>query len=161
MEKFNYSPLKYLGYAIGFQEVPNEISLIFNISNCPYKCNGCHSKYLWENKGNILSNDFESIFNYYKEYITCVCIMGGDWNYIDILTISNICHKNKIKICLYSGNNNINKKYFKILDYYKVGEYNKNLGGLDYSTTNQKFYKIVNNKIEDITSIFTKKGSLT
>ena len=43
--------LKYANFDIVFQEVPEEVTLAINISNCPNQCPGCHSKYLWENKG--------------------------------------------------------------------------------------------------------------
>ena len=56
--------LKYINYDIVFQEVPNEISLVFNISGCPHKCEGCHSKYLWEYTGNLI--DYLKIGPYVK-----------------------------------------------------------------------------------------------
>ena len=49
--------LKYLGYSIVFQEVPDEVTLAINISGCPHKCEGCHSKYLWEYDGHYVSDD--------------------------------------------------------------------------------------------------------
>lgn len=42
---------KYVDYDIVFQEVPGEVSLALNISNCPFKCEGCHSPHLRENIG--------------------------------------------------------------------------------------------------------------
>lgn len=70
--------LKYKGYAIVFQEVPNEITLAINICGCPHKCKGCHSQYLWLDDGDILEKDLNDIIDKYKDYITCVCFMGGD-----------------------------------------------------------------------------------
>ena len=35
--------LKYSNYEITFAEVPDEISLCINLTNCPHKCIGCHS----------------------------------------------------------------------------------------------------------------------
>ena len=37
--------LKYANFDIVFQEVPDEVTLAINISNCPNQCVGCHSKY--------------------------------------------------------------------------------------------------------------------
>jgi len=36
-------PLKYTGYAVTLAEVPEEISLTITISNCAFRCHGCHS----------------------------------------------------------------------------------------------------------------------
>ena len=35
--------LKYLNCQVTFAEVPDEISLCINITNCPNRCPGCHS----------------------------------------------------------------------------------------------------------------------
>ena len=157
----SYNPLKVISYTIGFQEVPNETSLILNISGCPYKCRGCHSDYLWEDKGDILNeHSLNNFMSHYNNYITCICFMGGDWSYNDIKNLSNIIHNLGIKVCLYSGNSKVNANYFSFLDYYKVGNYNETLGGLDNINTNQVFYKIENKGkiITDITYEFQKKG---
>ena len=39
--------LKYVNTDIVFQEIPDEVTLAVNISNCPCRCPGCHSQYLW------------------------------------------------------------------------------------------------------------------
>ena len=57
--------LKYASYAVVMQEVPNEISLAINISDCPYRCKGCHSQYLWEYTGAYLTNNLEKLLNMY------------------------------------------------------------------------------------------------
>ena len=74
------NPLKYLGYNIVFQEVPNEVSLAINISNCPHRCKNCHSSYLWNDAGNLVTDDLAYLLNKYEKYISCVCFMGGDQN---------------------------------------------------------------------------------
>ena len=38
--------LKYVDSQITFREIPDEITLCINISNCPFRCKGCHSKEL-------------------------------------------------------------------------------------------------------------------
>lgn len=35
--------LKYSNYEVTFAEVPDEISLTLNLTNCPYMCENCHS----------------------------------------------------------------------------------------------------------------------
>ena len=35
--------LKYAGYDIVFQEIPDEVTLAISLTNCPNRCPGCHS----------------------------------------------------------------------------------------------------------------------
>lgn len=151
--------LKYANCYIGYQEVPNEITLCINISGCPHHCEGCHSQYLWEYEGNYISDDIDTLQDKYKGMITCICFMGGDQNLeelTELLLKSKYLYK--LKTCVYSGTDNIQifNDILLYLDYLKIGRFNINLGGLDKQTTNQKFYKVNNYKLEDITNIFIK-----
>lgn len=144
--------LKYVGYAITFQEVPDEISLVFNISGCPYHCDGCHSQFLWEYIGNYLLDDIEHVIDKYKEYITCVCFMGGDQNKNDLIKALKICReKYHFRTCLYTGSNDSEylKDLFEYLDWIKIGKYDKNLlsenhkeFGVKLASTNQHLFKV-------------------
>ena len=148
--------LKYLGYSVVFQEVPNEVSLAINISGCPYKCRGCHSEYLWEYDGNYLCDDIYDLVQQYNGLITCVCFMGGDQNPLDLLYCFNIVKQHGLKICLYSGCDNRLSLYpiAHYCDYLKIGHYDEELGGLNNPTTNQKFYSRVNDTFIDTTYLF-------
>ena len=97
--------IKYLGYAVTFQEIPDEITLCFNITNCPYHCVGCHSPDLQKDIGDALEKDIRSIVDRYINGITCVCFMG-EGNDIDalekcMLIISQ--YYPELKIALYTG----------------------------------------------------------
>ena len=46
--------LKYVNTGVVFQEIPDEVTLAINISNCPCRCPGCHSHYLWEDIGTLM-----------------------------------------------------------------------------------------------------------
>lgn len=141
--------LKYIGYSVVMQEVPNEISLAINISGCPYKCEGCHSTYLWDYVGNYLIDDVDNLLNKYDNLISCVCFMGGDQNQDELLYCLHKAKLHNLKTCLYTGNNDINSingDIIKSLDYIKIGEYNENLGGLDSETTNQRMFDLKNDK---------------
>ena len=46
--------LKYVEYAVTLEEVPTEISLTISISNCRFRCHGCHSAYLQQDIGKPL-----------------------------------------------------------------------------------------------------------
>lgn len=152
--------LKYTHYDIVFQEVPNEVTLVFNISGCPYRCKGCHSQYLWDYIGNDVRQDIGDVISKYKELITCVCFMGGDQNIVELqellMMVKDIY---KLKTCIYSGNDNLNtfSELVEYLDYLKIGRYIEELGGLGSDYTNQKFYGIDHcnyNKLTDLTNLF-------
>ena len=143
------------------EEVPNEISLAFNISGCTHHCDGCHSKNLWEYKGDLLSKDIEQIIDGYKDYISCVCFLGGDQNIEELTELCQLVKKKSLKVCIYSGEDNIDKFKKLIsnnqLDYLKIGHYDKTLGGLDSRKTNQKMYQINYLNLKDITYMFQRR----
>lgn len=153
--------LKYLGYSIVFQEVPNEITLAINVSGCPRHCEGCHSTYLWDYAGSYISEDIDEIITQNIDFITCVCFFGGDQNIQELHELLyHIKNQYDLKTCLYSGEDNINSlsELFDTLDYIKIGSYIKELGGLDSPVSNQKMYTIESGSIAaDITNNFRKK----
>lgn len=148
--------LKYVSYSIAMQEVPNEVSLVINVSDCHYKCNGCHSKYLWEYSGYNLMENIDGLLNQYNGLISCVCFMGGDQNIEELFIILSKIRGRNIKTCLYTGNDDITQvsKLIPVLDYIKIGRYVSELGGLQSIRTNQKMYKVNGTDYIDITSMF-------
>lgn len=150
-------PLKYQGYSIVFQEVPDEISLAINVSGCPYRCEDCHSPNLQEYEGEYLLQDFGKILDEYEDRITCVCFMGGDQNPIELIELCDMAHERDLNTCLYTGSTSC--AYLQpYLDYLKIGPYIKERGGLDNEDTNQVMYRIVDGtRVEDITYKFQKK----
>lgn len=139
--------LRYASTQVVFTEVPNEISLAINITGCTIHCKGCHSQWLWSNKGKELTMDELHNLIEKNKGITTVLFMGGD-NFIEQLTecARNIKYYPNLKTAWYSGRSNLYdykiKKLETYLDYIKVGPYVKQLGGLDSPSTNQRFYKI-------------------
>ena len=110
--------LKYLGYSVVFQEVPDEVTLAINISGCPHKCEGCHSKYLWEYEGNYISKDIDDIINKYDGLITCVCFMGGDQNIEELNRLICKVQSKGYKCCLYTLYRIISVKINKELKFF-------------------------------------------
>lgn len=152
----NYNnKLKYANTQVVFTEVPNEISLAINITGCTIHCKGCHSQWLWSNKGKELTKDELHNLIENNKGITTVLFMGGDnfINQLAELTKDIKCHYPNLKVAWYSGRDGLEnsrgtRRSFRIkelmtyLDYVKVGPYIKQLGGLDSPNTNQKFYRI-------------------
>lgn len=154
--------LKFVNCGIVFQEIPDEVTLSINISNCPCHCKGCHSSYLWEDIGTPLNEKtLDSFLNKYGEDITCICFMGGDAEPEEVNRLCCYIHKKYtgIKVGWYSGRQEITKNIRKEdFDYIKVGPYIKELGALKDKTTNQRLYKkLADDSFEDITQRFWKK----
>ena len=150
--------LKYIETLVSFSEVPDEISLCINISNCPCHCRSCHSAYLAEDIGEELTWEVLEELIRKNKGISCVCFMGGDSNpkAIEQLAIwMKLQSWFRLKVAWYSGRQyfhpGININHF---DYIKIGPYIPELGGLDKETTNQIMYKIEDGKLTDITYRF-------
>lgn len=157
--------LKYLYCKEIFAEVPSEITLGVSISGCQIRCPGCHSRELWEDKGILLTmEELQNLLDKHKG-ITTLLLLGGEHD-IDTLTeLFQYAYK-KVKTAWYCGLDMIPKDKLGImqyLDYLKLGHYDHELGGLDSSTTNQRFYQI-EHKVDgsyyehDITFKFQKQN---
>ena len=153
--------LKYVDTLVGFAEIPDEITLCINVSNCPCHCEGCHSPYLAEDIGEPL--DLQHLTNLIdsNKGITCVCIMGGDANPSEVDDIAQNIKEYypNLKVGWYSGRDYISEDInLENFDYIKYGHYDKDKGPLNSKTTNQVMLEIsvVHNRIfkKDITSKF-------
>ena len=151
--------LKYVDTKIVFQEIPDEITLAINISGCPCNCKGCHSSYLAKDIGEPL--DLQHLTNLIdsNKGISCVCIMGGDANPSEVDDIAQDIKEYylELKVGWYSGRQELSKDIeLGNFDYIKLGPYIEEFGPLNSKTTNQRFYKVSNGELVDITSKFWK-----
>lgn len=158
--------LKYVDTLVTFSEVPDEITLCINISNCPCHCEGCHSSYLAEDIGEELNDLTLNRLLIKNQGITCVAFMGGD---SDPSEINEFARKLKVhtnlKVAWYSGRQELSKDIdLKNFNFVKLGPYIKELGPLNSKTTNQRFYEVLppsitnsnSYKLLDITNKFLK-----
>lgn len=155
--------LKYVDAKVVFAEIPDEITLAINISNCPCHCEGCHSPYLAEDIGEPLDLQHLTDLIDKNKGITCVCIMGGDANPSKVDDIAQDIKEYypEIKVGWYSGRQELSKEVdLHNFDYVKLGPYIKDKGPLNCRTTNQVLLEIevVQNKVfkKDITAKFWK-----
>lgn len=154
--------MKYLEHEVTFREIPDEITLCINITNCPYRCPGCHSPQLWEDVGEELTlGELHKLIDPIKEGITCVSFMGGDKDpeYINHLALLIQTEFGK-RVAWYSGSSILSDKIdISRFNYIKLGPYIEEFGGLDSPKTNQKMFKIEDLKMIDITSKFWNKNT--
>ena len=146
--------IKYVDTLVSFSEVPDEITLCINISNCPCYCKNCHSSYLADDIGEELnSHSLKNLIDNNKG-ITCVSFMGGDSNPSDINTLAQWIKINyPIKVAWYSGRQELSKEInLKNFDFIKLGPYQEEFGPLNSKTTNQRMYEVALCHYDDGTS---------
>jgi len=89
--------------------------------------------------------------------------MGGDANPDEVEQLAVFVKKltdNQLKVAWYSGKKNFPAACsLHNFDYVKLGPYIEKFGGLDSPNTNQRFYKITNGKMIDMTSVFVMEKS--
>ena len=157
--------MKYKEHFIVCTEFPDEITLAFNITNCPHRCKGCHSPWLQEDIGNLLTPEIiDKLIEENHNNISCIGFFGGDSNINELNFLANYIktkYNNSIKTGWYSGNDYIDKNIdVELFDYIKIGHYDEEKGPLNKKTTNQRLYEIhITNKTNliDITHKFWKK----
>ena len=156
--------VKVASYDVVFQEIPGEVTLALNLSNCPCHCPGCHSPHLAEDIGEVLDEELlDGLIARYKGLITCVAFMGGDAEPSEVGRLAE--HVKGVKTAWYSGRTGDPNQSETIgrypnlsaFDFIKFGPYIESLGGLKSPTTNQRLYKRVGESWEDITSVFWRK----
>ena len=159
--------LKYLNTQIVFQEIPDEVSLAINITQCPNNCKGCHSEYLKEDIGTELTKTELAKLIEQNEGISCILFMGGDKDrpFLNYLA-KFIKNEYDLKVGYYSGLNHLDHLDLNNFDYIKIGPYVEELGGLSNPNTNQKLFEVnrlnkLFNKfnLTDITYKFWKNGN--
>lgn len=152
--------MKLYNYDIVFQEVPDEVSLAINITNCPNHCEGCHSPHLWDDIGEELTPALlDSLVAQYKNLITCVLLMGGDRDWTSIKSLmQHIRQHTRLHTAWYSGRETFpeaqSPELLALFDYVKFGPYRPDRGGLKSPTTNQRMYRVDKGKMVDITNRF-------
>jgi anaerobic ribonucleoside-triphosphate reductase activating protein len=153
--------LKYFNYDIVFQEIPNEVTLAVNISNCPNRCKGCHSPHLQLDIGEVLDEQqIIALMDKYGTAITCFCFMGGDADPIRLVELANFISLNYpgIKTAWYSGCSKLPAGFnSSVFSYIKLGSYIEEAGNLKSGTSNQHLNEIQpNGAMKDISYLFAE-----
>ena len=151
--------------SVVFSEVPDEITLAIEITNCQHNCIGCHSSWLREDIGEELTPEILNELINKNKGITCVCFMGEGK---DPEALKKLAFGVKLrsdypyKVALYSGREEVERDYDEYFDYIKVGPYIPEKKALNFKTTNQRLYEIIRSEgkteRKDITYKFWRKN---
>lgn len=164
--------LRFVSYDVVCSEIPGEVTLALNISNCPNRCKGCHSPHLWEDTGEELTPESLAVLlRQYGATVTCVCFMGGDADPMSVAALARMVRRysvaqpapsgmppveHPLKTAWYSGRSAL-PDGFPAADfqYIKLGPYVEALGGLKSPKTNQRLYRMeVDGRRTDLTPLF-------
>ena len=149
---------------ITFAEIPDEICLSFNISNCQNNCIGCHSAELRKDIGTELSPELLTDLISKNDGITCVLFLGEGKDQETLISLAETVKKAGLKVALYSGRvtEEIEDCLWNTFDYIKAGPYIEEFGPLNKETTNQRLFIIIKEKDifkkQDITFKFWRKN---
>lgn len=151
--------MKIASYDIVFQDVPGEVTLSLNLSQCPNRCPGCHSPQLQDDIGLQLDDALlDGLLERYGRDVTCVCFMGGDREPEEVMRLAGRVRSAGLKTAWYSGRQQLPDCFnADLLDFVKLGPYVESLGPLPSPDTNQRMYRIENGDMTDITACFRKK----
>lgn len=150
--------MKYVDVKEVFAEIPDEITLAISISGCPIQCKGCHSQYLWEDTGQELTPEVLSTMLDQHFGVSCICFMGGDQDPEEINRLAHWVKDNsKVKVAWYSGRVKLAPQIeLANFDYLKIGPYDEACGPLNVRTTNQRFYRVDDGQMQEMTHRFWK-----
>lgn len=159
--------LPVVNKGITLTEIPNRISVFFEIGNCTCHCDGCHSPELWDTNYTRPNMTVQEMIDYvheqYKLGANAVVIMGG-WNNEEVsrtalilLLLDLSC---EFQVGIYVGDDYLGCLPRLPIKWIKAGRYEKDKGGLDSPTTNQRFYEFNSyyQTWEDKTKEYFQKG---
>lgn len=154
--------LKYTDTDIVFQEIPDEVTLAVSLSGCPCRCPGCHSKHLWGDGGEPLTEQaVDRMLDTYGGRVSCIALFGGDAAPAEVDEIAaNIRRRHpRLHTAWWSGRTLLSKAVqLNNFDYIKLGPYLAHLGPLKNRRTNQRLYKVEGGTLHDITSRFWQQA---
>ncbi len=134
--------VKYYSTSVVFEEIPDEITLAIEITNCPGHCEGCHSPWLREDIGEELTPEILEELMEKNDGITCVCFMGEGNDIRGLLELAKVVRNKGLRAAIYSGREEVPKIFDNYFNYIKVGPYVEKFGPLNKVTTNQRLYAI-------------------
>lgn len=142
--------MKYYQYTVVFQEMPDDIALTFELTQCPMHCDGCHSPHLQEDIGETITlSVFRQIVDKYIGMVSAVLFMGSAYNADDQLELAQMLDYAKslgLKTCIWTGESDVCANLKQYLDFLKTGRYIAEKGALGTPGTNQRYINLLTNE---------------
>ncbi len=152
--------MRYSGCQVVFQEIPNEISLAFQVTGCPLRCPGCHSSSLWNTLTGCDLNiaTLTTSIKKHQRFISCVLYLGGEWDTAGLIAQLDHIKSFDLKTALYTGldYSEVDGEIIRRLDYLKYGKYVSELGPLSSIKSNQRLISLKTN--ENLNHYFVHGG---
>lgn len=156
MQHFNSVPV--VDYGITFAEVPDKCAVFLELGDCKRYCEGCHTPELCEPMTDedclTMADCVEIVESFIDEGANAVVVLGGtDCHSFKLASLRCLLRtlSEYAPVCLYSGSDDTKTMLDFALDssctYVKVGSYQKQCGGLQQPTTNQRFYELEQQQI--------------
>lgn len=155
--------VKYHNFDVVFAEIPDEVTLAINLTNCPNRCPGCHSPYLRADAGEPLDDGgLLALLGKYARSVTCVCFMGGDAEPQEVARLARVTKRAfpALRTGWYSGRERLPEGIAaEAFDYVKLGGWIEMRGPLTAPGTNQRLYRVgAGSTMTDITERFRRSS---
>lgn len=143
--------------SVVMEEIPDRVTLAVDISNCRGNCEGCHSPFLREDVGEPLTEEVVRKLVGENFGVNCFLFLGEGRDPETLVALAGCVRSLGLSAALYSGRTEIEPFIWDAFDYVKTGPYIPEKGPLDRPTTNQRLFRRVDGKWEDITARFWRK----
>ena len=143
--------------SVVMEEIPDRVTLAVDISNCPGNCEGCHSPFLREDIGEPLTEEVIGALVKDNFGVDCFLFLGEGRDCKTLVSLAEYVRSLGLAAALFSGRTELEPEIWNAFDYVKTGPYIPERGPLNDPDTNQRLYRRVEGKWEDITSRFWRR----
>ena len=140
--------------SVVLEEIPDRVSLAVDLSNCRGNCEGCHSPFLREDIGEELTAGIIDSLVADNFGVNCFLFLGEGRDPEALLSLADHVRSIGLEAALYSGREEVETSFWEHFNYIKLGPYRPACGPLNNPTTNQRLYRVVEGRPEDITARF-------
>ena len=157
--------------SVVMEEIPDRVTLAVEISHCRGNCPGCHSPFLKEDIGEVLTEEIIDALVRNNFGVDCFLFLGEGRDPEALCALAAHVRTLGLIPAVYSGRREVDDLLWESFDYVKVGPYVEELGPLNKPTTNQRLYRALGPEEEaptvsvhagrrfaDITARFWHKG---
>ena len=127
--------------SVVMEEIPDRVTLAVEISHCRGNCPGCHSPFLKEDIGEVLTEEVIDALVKDNFGVDCFLFLGEGRDPEALCALAAHVRTLGLIPAVYSGRREVDDLLWESFDYVKVGPYVEELGPLNKPTTNQRLYR--------------------